>query len=110
MAQRVVISMTDDVDGSEAAETVTFGLDGTTYEIDLSDKNATALRKSLSKYVGVARKVSKGRPATSGRGKGAQGNGPAPRLVREWAKSHGLDVPDRGRIPQGVLEAYEAAH
>jgi hypothetical protein len=63
MAQRVEIVLEDDLDGSEAAETVVFALDGTSYEIDLNDKNAAALRDALSVYVGHARKVSPGRRA-----------------------------------------------
>ena len=57
MAQKVNIVLVDDLDGSEATESVSFGLDGTSYEIDLNDKNATALRDALSGYVGHARKV-----------------------------------------------------
>ena len=57
MAQKVSIVLVDDLDGSEAAETISFGLDGTNYEIDLNDANASALREALSGYVGHARKV-----------------------------------------------------
>lgn len=109
MAQRQIVELIDDVDGSAATETVTFGLDGTAYEVDLNDKNAAALRKALSKYVEKARKVSKARPQTNGRTR-ASGTGNASKLVREWAKANGHDVPDRGRIPQAVQDAYNAAH
>ena len=57
MAQKVNIVLVDDLDGSEASQTVSFGLDGTTYEIDLGDKNAAALREALAGYIGHARKV-----------------------------------------------------
>ena len=57
MAQKVNIVLVDDIDGSEATETVSFGLDGTTYEIDLNDANAAALRDALATYVGHGRKV-----------------------------------------------------
>ena len=56
MAQRVHVVLVDDIDGSDAGETVTFGLDGSTYEIDLNEKNAAALREALSPYVGHARR------------------------------------------------------
>ena len=60
MAQKVNIVLVDDLDGTEATETVSFGLDGATYEIDLNDGNAAALREALSGYVGHARKVTGG--------------------------------------------------
>jgi hypothetical protein len=51
MAQRIVTELTDDTDGKPADETVTFGLDGREYEIDLTKKNAAALRKAFDAYV-----------------------------------------------------------
>ena len=111
MAQRVQVLLEDDIDGSEATATVQFGLDGTTYEIDLSDKNSAALRKALAKFVEHGRKVSKGRPTTSGSKGKANTGGPKPDVVREWAKGHGFEnLPERGRIPQEVQEAYDKAH
>lgn len=109
MAQKVNIVLVDDVDGSEATETVSFGLDGTSYEIDLSDKNAGGLRNALAPYLGHARKVSGGRrggrrPAVSTK------LGPSPRLVRDWARSNGYEVSDRGRVPADVIAAYTAAN
>lgn len=111
MAQKVNIVLVDDVDGSEATETVAFGLDGTSYEIDLSDKNAGALRDALAPYLGHARKVSGG-GRRSGRKAAGSGNGlgPSARLVRDWARSNGYEVSDRGRVPAEVTAAYEAAH
>ena len=109
MAQKVVIELLDDIDGSQATETVTFGLDGRSYEIDLNDKNADKLRKSLSVYVGSAR--SAGRQAVNGAKKRAVTQfGPSAREVRDWARTNGYDVPDRGRIPADVREAFDAAH
>ena len=108
MAQKVNIVLVDDIDGSEASSTVSFGLDGTTYEIDLNDKNAGKLRDVLAPYLGHARKVSGGR-----RGRKAAGGsnlGPSPRLVRDWARSNGYEVSDRGRVPADVIAAYEAAN
>ena len=107
MAQKVNIVLVDDIDGSEAAETISFALDGTTYEIDLSTGNASALRAALASYVGHARKVGARRPA--GR-RGAAAGGVAARDVRAWARDNGYDLPDRGRIPADVQAAYAAAH
>ncbi|QBR92557.1 histone-like nucleoid-structuring protein Lsr2 [Nocardioides euryhalodurans] len=108
MAQKVNIVLVDDLDGSDASETVSFGLDGTSYEIDLNDKNAAALREALSGYVGHARKV------TAARGRKARTtattSGPSARELRDWARSNGFEVSDRGRVPAEVREAFDAAH
>lgn len=110
MAQKVNIVLVDDIDGSEATESVSFGLDGTSYEIDLNDRNAAALREALSGYVGHARKVGsasrRGRRSASG----SAGSGPTPKEIRDWARSQGMDVPERGRVSADVRAAYEAAH
>lgn len=108
MAQKVNIILVDDLDGSEAAETVTFGLDGTSYEIDLNDGNATALREALSGYIGHARKVSGGSRRGGRRTTG--GSSSNTKAVREWAKANGYDVSERGRISADVQQAYDAAH
>lgn len=112
MAQRTHIVVEDDITGGlitdNDAPTVTFALDGTTYEIDLNDKNQEKLRKALAPYVAAGRKVGKA-PARRGAGKAAS-TGPKPSEVREWAVAQGMDVPARGRIPLEVSNAYEAAH
>ena len=109
MAQKVNIVLVDDIDGSNAVETVTFGLDGTTYEIDLNKKNAAALRDALGAYVGHGRKVTGSRGGRrSSSTKTAMG--PTAREVRDWARSNGFKVPDRGRIPAEVREAFEKAN
>src|SRR5262245_41116824 len=108
MAQKVHIVLEDDLDGSDATQTVSFGLDGTAYEIDLNDKNAAALRDALATYVGHGRKVSgsrRGRRSTV-----SSGAGSSAKEIRAWARSNGHEVPERGRIPAAVREAYEAAH
>ncbi len=107
MAQRVNIVLVDDLDGSEATETVTFGLDGTSYEIDLNDKNAAALREVLSGYIGHGRKV--GAAPRRGR-RSVAASGPSAKEIRDWARANGHDVPDRGRVSAEVREAYERAH
>ncbi len=110
MAQKVNIVLVDDIDGSDATETISFGLDGTTYEIDLNDKNAKALRDSLAGYVGHSRKVG----AASRRGRksaaSAAASGTSAREIRDWARSNGYDVPDRGRVSADVRAAFEAAN
>jgi hypothetical protein len=107
VAQKVNIVLIDDIDGSDAVETVSFGLDGTSYEIDLNKKNAAALRDALAAYVGNARKVSGTR---RGRRSAATSIGPSAREVRDWARSNGFKVPDRGRIPAEVREAFDKAN
>ncbi len=107
MAQKVNIVLVDDLDGTEATETVTFGLDGASYEIDLNDANAAALREALSGYVGHARKVT----GSSRRPRKASGASSSnTKDVREWAKSQGMEVSERGRISADVQRAYDAAH
>ncbi len=107
MAQRVHVVLEDDLDGNVADETVTFALDGVSYEIDLSKKNATKLRDALALYVGSGRRVSgrAGRKASRGRS-----SGPSAFEVREWARGQGYEVSDRGRVPADVKAAYEAAN
>ena len=108
MAQKVNIVLVDDIDGSDASETVAFGLDGSSYEIDLNDKNAAALRDALSAYVGHARKVSTRGRRTSRTT--TTTSGPSARELRDWARSNGYEVSDRGRVPTEVREAFDAAH
>ncbi|MCW2816206.1 MAG: hypothetical protein JWN84_3661 [Nocardioides sp.] len=110
MAQKVNIVLVDDIDGSEAEETVTFGLDGTTYEIDLNSKNAQELRDALAGYVGYARKVTTTRRNGARKSAPASGGGTSAAEIREWARSNGHDVPERGRIPGEVRDAFEAAN
>jgi hypothetical protein len=113
MAQKVHIVLEDDIDGSEASETISFALDGTNYEIDLNDDNAAALREALASYVGHARKVAGGRRAgrrSSGGSSNGTQDGASAKEIREWARDNGHEVPERGRIPSDVREAFEAAH
>ncbi|MDJ0384252.1 Lsr2 family protein [Streptomyces sp. G-G2] len=105
MAQRVVVTISDDIDGGEASETVVFALDGKSYEIDLNLANAKKLRKSLAPYVAAGRRQSR-----SGKAYKHTSIAPDPAVVRAWARSNQLDVPPRGRIPKKVYEAYNAAH
>jgi hypothetical protein len=107
MAQKINVVLIDDLDGSAAAETVSFGVDGGQYEIDLSKKNAEALRKALAPYVAGGRRS---RAKSRGKGGSARSGGPSPSEVRAWARSNGWNVPDRGRVAADVRAAYDAAH
>ena len=106
VAQQVNIVLVDDIDGTPAEETVSFGLDGKEYEIDLSADNAQKLRDAIAPYLGHARKAASRRRG----GRGGGGSGPSPADIRAWARDNGFDVPDRGRVSSEVREAYAAAH
>lgn len=108
MAQKVNIVLVDDIDGSDATETVTFGLDGTTYEIDLNDTHAAALREALSNYVGHARKLTAGGRRGAAR-RSSGGSSTNTKAVRVWARAHGYEVSDRGRVSADIQRAYDAA-
>ena len=109
MAQRVHVVLVDDLDGGDAAETVSFGLDGVDYEIDLSEQHANELREALALYVGHGRRTG-GRKRGGQRAAGAGKDGPSASEIREWARENGWDVPARGRVSAEVREAYAAAH
>lgn len=110
MAQKVHIVLVDDIDESEADESVSFALDGKEYAIDLNAANATKLREALAPYVAHARPVSgRGRRAGGSRA-ASSATGPAPAEIRAWARENGFTVPDRGRVSQEVRDAYAAAH
>lgn len=106
MAKKTIVTLVDDMDGSEAAETIAFAIDGTSYEIDLSSDHAAALREAFAPYVAAARRTTgrNTRSAASGRSGGS-----TPKEIRAWAVDHGVEVPARGRVPAGVIEQYLAA-
>jgi hypothetical protein len=111
VAQKVETRLVDDLDGSEAAETVRFALEGRQYEIDLSASNANRLRDSLSAFVASARRAGGGggrapRAATPA-AKRASSDREHGAAVREWARTNGFEVSNRGRIAADVLKAYE---
>ncbi len=111
MAQRVQVILEDDLDGGQAAETVEFALDGVSYEIDLSDGNASALRNDLARWVAHSRR-SGGRRQTRRRNGGASSGASREELarIREWGRNNGYSVSDRGRVSQDVQDAYAAAN
>lgn len=117
MAQKTLVSLVDDLDGTDAEETVSFGLDGVQYQIDLSVENAEELRDALAQYIEYARETgrARGHVRRARRSSGPSARSQRPpvkadreqsRAVREWARKNGYEVSDRGRIPIGVVEAY----
>ncbi len=132
-----MIEVTDDIDGRPGASTVPFGLDGITYEIDLHDENAEALREIFGPYVTAARRTGGRLVKGAGKAPGAQrlagraGKGSTAAVfssasssappegyaarreyntaVRAWAAQNGYPLADRGRIPTSVIDAYETA-
>jgi hypothetical protein len=110
VAQRVHIVLEDDMDGTSADETVTFGIDGVTYEIDLSTANAAALRDTLAPYVATARRSSARSTSRRTGRSGRPTSGPSAAEIREWARAQGKEVSDRGRVPADVRADYDAAH
>lgn len=116
MAQRTVIRLVDDLDGSEivdgGGETVSFGLDGRWYEIDLTDDHANKMRAALDRYIRAARKVggrqSRARVTATGPQVAVTADYSA-QAVRAWAKANRIDVSPRGRIPQSVVARFRAA-
>jgi len=109
MAQKVQTYFIDDLDGSEAGDTVLFGLDGTQYEIDLSTDHAKELRAALARYIDAGRKANGTTRRGRQNGRKASANGTSNPEVRAWAKAHGLDVKERGRIPADLIAQYQAA-
>jgi hypothetical protein len=109
VASRVVTLITDDLDGSEAAETISFSLEGASYEIDLSGAHAEDLRSVLEPYMKAGRKTG-GRRDGRRRTPGASADKDQIKAIRDWAKTKGLKVSDRGRVSADVREAYDKAH
>lgn len=119
MAQKVSVVLLDDLDESEASETLSFSLDGQGYEIDLNDQHAKELRDAFAPYVGAGRKAgrssaggsaSTSRPGRSRSAAAAGGDRERVQAIREWARAHGHAVSERGRLSSTVMAAYDAAH
>ncbi|HEV7205755.1 MAG TPA: Lsr2 family protein [Jatrophihabitans sp.] len=113
MAQKHIVQLIDDLDQGTAEETVSFSLDGSNYEIDLSAKNAAKLRDSMAEYVAHARRATRSgaRPVTGSgarRGRPARGDREQTHAIREWARNNGHKIGEKGRIPAHILEAYNS--
>jgi hypothetical protein len=105
MAKRVVETLIDDIDGSDADRTISFSIDGDQYAIDVSKANADKFEAAVAPYVKAARKTASGRP-TTGRGRRGGASAGDTKDAREWLRSNGHEVSDRGRIPAPLLELY----
>ncbi len=107
MAQRTRVELVDDIDGKVLndgdGETVVFSLDGISYELDLSKKNADRFRGHFQDFIAAGRRLGGRTRATP-----APTHGYDPKAVRKWAGSNKVDIPARGRIPRDVLERYRA--
>ena len=120
MAQKVQVLLVCDLhdDEVEGVETIAFGLDGSSYEIDACEQHAAELRDAFARYVGSARRA--GRPAAGSAARRAARSSSRPaaagsdrervQAIREWARANGHAVSERGRLSSTVLAAYEAAH
>ena len=109
MGQQVQVSLVDDIDGSEAAETVLFGLDETYYEIDLNTAHADALRTTLARYARAGRKVRRTPRQTARTKSKTPATGPDHTGIRAWAREQGMDVGERGRVPDAIVARYQQA-
>jgi Lsr2 len=109
VAQKIKTLLIDDIDGGDAEETVRFALDGTEYEIDLNAGHAQALRDALARYVRAARRAGGGARQPARGGRSAQGTGLDNAEVRQWAREHGIEVKDRGRMPAELVARFKAA-
>lgn len=107
MARRTHVEMTDDIDGSDATTTITLGLDGALWELDLSDYNVLELQHTLAPWIAAARRTRGTAPRRKGAGRHSREQLDA---MRSWARSNGYEVSDRGRIPVPVQTAFENAH
>jgi hypothetical protein len=108
MAQRVQVLLVDDIDGAAAAETVSFSLDGVSYEIDLTAAHAKKLRDELATWVGHARRSGGRKSSRKATAAGLRRGDLS--AVREWARNSGHKVSDRGRVSAEVLAAYDKAN
>jgi Lsr2 len=110
MAQKVEVTLVDDLDGGKADETIVFGLGTARYEIDLSAGNAKQFRESLAKYIEVARREGATRSGGRRGAAKAAAAGPNTADVREWAKSQGYEVSERGRVSKDLIVRFQEAH
>jgi nucleoid-associated protein Lsr2 len=113
MAKKVITLLTDDLDGGEADRTIDFGLDGVAYTIDLSEKNVGKLRKALDPYLAAGTRMRRNGSDVPSAVRTTAKKAPVAdvraenKSIRQWANSNGYGVAERGRIPIGVVEAYQ---
>src|SRR3954452_9307335 len=109
MAQQMVLVLTDDLDGSEAAETMSYSWDGNNYVIDLNEAHAAEFRSAVEPFLKASRKAGRTQPRKAASASASKGE-LSPGAVRAWAREQGLEVNERGRIQSSILEQYKAAH
>lgn len=118
MAHKVSIDLIDDLDGSDAEESIEFALDGITYTIDLSEDNAIELRDALAHYVSHSTRTGgRKKPATPRKTNNhviqqdpaTANNRERSQAIRAWAREQGYEISERGRIPRDVLDAYDTS-
>jgi nucleoid-associated protein Lsr2 len=115
MAQKTFIELVDDLDGSVSDDisTVGFSLDGVEYEIDLTEGNAEKLRSTLEEFVVAARRTGGRLKRGTARATSADHSAAADReqakAIRSWARAHGYELAERGRIPSNAIAAYQEA-
>jgi Lsr2 len=109
MAQKVQTLFIDDLDGSEAAGTIRFALDGASYEIDLNPVHAQELRAVMSRYTQAARRITGPARGQGRASRGKTAGGASTAEVRGWARENGIGLKDRGRIPADVVARFKAA-
>lgn len=110
MAKQTTVILVDDLDGSEATEQVEFGVDGRSYEIDLSPANSAKLREALAPFISAARRPGGHRSSSAPAPSRPASDRVQNQAIREWAVAQGMKISERGRIPSNVLEAYRTSH
>lgn len=110
MVRREVIELVDDLDGGPAVGTVSFSVDGVSYEIDLNQANQDQLRESLQRWTDSGRAIGRTRRRAAGAAPASRSGGPSAAEIRSWAAENDVEVNSHGRVPQDVRDAYEAAH
>lgn len=112
MARKVAVELLDDIDGSEAEETLKFGLDGAHYEIDVNATHDDQLRRALAKFILSARRIGRGDAVAGGprrtSGAAAGSDRAQNQAIRQWARRKKIELSDRGRILASVVEQYQA--
>ena len=109
--EKIETHLVDDLDGTRdgTVGTVSFAVDGKSFEMELSGKNAEELRGVLAPFVGVARRTGAKRGGLRSVSRPTRTDRKDLSAIRKWARDNGHDVGDRGRIPAEVLDAYKAA-
>lgn len=109
MSRRTIVQLEDDLSGGDAAESVSFSLDGKSFEIDLSEDNAARLRELLAPYIAAGRGVRGVRGAQRRAFAASSADEADPATIRAWAVANGYEVSTRGRVSRELKDAYKSA-